>query len=76
MAEVKSDYGWGGAQSTPEGSGDPPLATVLRDEADDFETLRAKFNALLTQLDTEGGLGGGYVSSFEIASGDIKHKKG
>jgi hypothetical protein len=76
MAEVKTDYGSGGSQLAPEGAGDPGLATVLRDQADDFETLRTKFNALLAQLDLEGGLGGGYVAAHAIASGDIKHQKG
>lgn len=37
MAEIKENFGHGGANMTPQGSqGEPALATVLRDIADDL----------------------------------------
>lgn len=77
MATIKTDFGEGGQQLTPAGgTKEPTLAGALRDGADDFETLRAQFNALLTKIDLEGTLAGDYVTSLELASGDILTKKG
>jgi hypothetical protein len=40
MAEITEDYGTGGAGLVPKnGSRKPPLATILRDIADDLEAL-------------------------------------
>lgn len=76
MATIPKEFGSGGSGVPPAGSSSPSLKDILWDEADDLETVRTKFNALLAQLDTEAGLGGGYVTAHQIASGDIKTKKG
>jgi hypothetical protein len=54
MAEIKEDYGTGGANVAPGGSaGTPDLATTLRDIADDLAELRTQNIALLAKLDAE-----------------------
>jgi len=72
MSEQKERQYEGGKRLAEKGG----LDSDMRDVADDHETLRAQFNALLAKLDTEGGLGGGYVTALEIAAGDIKVTKG
>lgn len=60
MATIYSDSFHGGAGHT---DGDEvPLALAFQDTADDLAELREKLISTLTQLDTEGGLGGGYVA--------------
>jgi len=78
MSTIKTDFGEGGANLAPGGAaGSPDLATALRDGADDFETLRAAFNALLTKLDADAGVADvNYNSTLAVASGTIKTKKG
>lgn len=64
MTTIKTNFGEGGANLAPGGAaGTPDLATTLRDEADDFDTLKTKFNelrtaylALLAKLDLDGGV--------------------
>lgn len=69
MATISEKFGTGGANLTPakssarDTSTNPSLALALRDIADDLAEIRTKFIATLTQLDTEGGLGGGYVTA-------------
>ncbi|MGD9676428.1 MAG: hypothetical protein AB7V19_07070 [Candidatus Bipolaricaulia bacterium] len=58
MSTIKTDFGQGGANLTPNGSqGEPDLATALRDVADDLEELQTKYNALLAKLDADSGVG-------------------
>lgn len=64
MTQQKPRKFEGGKQVAEKGGLDNDLVEV----AQDFETLRTKFNALLAQLDTEGGLGGGYVTAHGISS--------
>lgn len=49
-------------------SGVDPMKDLFDAAADDLTEIRTKFVALLTQLDTEGGLGGGYVAGFTPAA--------
>jgi hypothetical protein len=54
MATIKTDFGSGGANLTPNDSaGSPSLATTVRDIADDLVELRTKLIALLTKLDLD-----------------------
>ena len=77
MAEVPSTFGSGGSGVPPAGSSSPSLKDILWDEADDLETVRTKFNALLAKLDADAGVTDvDYASTLGIASGDIKTKKG
>lgn len=46
MAVIKQNFGEGGSSLTPAGQGQPSLAEVLRDIADDL----AAINAALAQL--------------------------
>lgn len=77
MSAIPTNFGQGGANLAPGGaSGSPDLATALREGADDFETLRAQFNALLTKLDADAGVTDvNYSSTLAIASNTIKTKK-
>jgi hypothetical protein len=54
----------GGRKIAEKGGLDQDMVEV----ADDFATLLAKFNSLLGKLDTEGSLGGGYVTEIGISS--------
>lgn len=75
MAIITQEYFSGGTGHAPTGTDSmPPLATVLRDIADDFTEIHAQMTALMVQLDTEGGLGGGYVAGFTPAA--LTHVKG
>lgn len=64
MTTIKKDFGQGGANLAPNAAGGgPSLAQTLRDEADDFDTLKVQFNllrtaylALLAKLDADGGV--------------------
>lgn len=64
MSIIKKDFGQGGANLAPHGAaGTPDLATVLREEVDDFDTLKVQFNllrtaylALVAKLDADGGV--------------------
>jgi hypothetical protein len=76
VATIPKLFGTGGSGVPPAGSSEPTLKDILWDEADDLETLRTKYNALLTKIDLEGTLAGNYVSTLEMASGDLKTKKG
>jgi hypothetical protein len=49
-------------------SGVDPVKDLFDAAADDLTEIRTQFVALLTQLDTEGGLGGGYVAGFTPAA--------
>jgi hypothetical protein len=49
-------------------SGVDPVKELFDAAADDLTELNTQFVALLTQLDTEGGLGGGYVAGFTPAA--------
>lgn len=60
---IKQKFGSGGANLPPSAGGEPTLAQALRDAADDMTELRAHFQAILAKLDTEGALGGGYVTA-------------
>lgn len=77
MAGIKENFGEGGANLAPGGAaGDPSLATVLREEADDFETIRLAWNALLAKLDADSGVNSNdYAATLGIAPGGIKTKK-
>lgn len=75
MANIPANYNEGGSNEPPSGANDPTLAKTLRDMADDFEALRTKYNDLLTKIDLEGTLAGDYVSTLEMAAGDISTKK-
>lgn len=57
MSAIPTTYGSGGAALTPnDSSGQPELATVLREVADDFAELRTQFIALLAKLDADAGV--------------------
>lgn len=56
---VQKDRKYVGGRKVAEKGG---LDLDLQDVADDLAELRSKLISTLTQLDTEGGLGGGYVS--------------
>jgi hypothetical protein len=57
----------GGSGITPF-DGTPNLAAALRNAVDDLMELRTQMVALMVQLDTEGNLGGGYVTGFTPAA--------
>lgn len=77
MAVIDKYFGSGGSGVPPEGSSKPSLKDILFEEADDFETIRTKFNALLAKLDADAGVTDtDYASTVGIASGDIKTKQG
>jgi hypothetical protein len=44
VSTIKPDFGQGGANLTPEGSGEPSLADALRDVADDMAALNGSGN--------------------------------
>ena len=74
MATIKASFGSGGTNMTPGGaSAQPSLATVLRDIADDLETLRAAVTDTSTKLNTFATAGTNYSL---IAANGIKTKKG
>jgi hypothetical protein len=78
MASITQTWGSGGIPLAPQNdnAAQPSLATVGRDVADDFETLRAQFNLLLAKLDADAGVTDtNYASTLEIAAGDVKTKK-
>lgn len=57
MTAIKTTFGTGGANLTPNKSaGEPDLATTLREVADDFTELRTQFVALLAKLDGDAGV--------------------
>lgn len=60
---IKTDFGYGGANLESSATGEPTLAQALRDGIDDMTDFRTKWAAILTKLDGEGGLGGGYVTA-------------
>lgn len=69
MATITQEYFTGGAGHAPTGTdSQPPLATVLRDIADDLTEIHTQMTALMVALDAEGGLGGGYVAGFTPAA--------
>lgn len=69
MPAIKESYFEGGAGHTPRGSDHhPALAASLRAGIDDITELRTQLIALLTKLDTEAGLGGGYVAACSPAA--------
>jgi len=75
MATILSTFGSGGAGMHPgAASGTPNLATILRDIADDLETLRAWTGTLATKLNADAGVTD--TNYAGIASGTIKTKKG
>ncbi len=57
---VQKDRKYDGGQELTNKGG---LDLDLQDVADDLAELRAKLISTLTQLDTEGALGGGYVTA-------------
>ncbi len=77
MTIITTGFGEGHANLTPLGSGEPTLATTLREVADDFETVRATINAVNAKLDLDAGVTDvDYASLHDIATGTIKTKKG
>jgi hypothetical protein len=57
MAIIKATFGEGGKNLQPGGSNNPTsLAIVLRDVADDLETLRAAHNTLAAKLNADAGV--------------------
>lgn len=77
MTIIKTNFGEGLAGITPKGSGEPTLATTLREVADDFETVRATINAVNAKLDLDAGVTDtDYAALHDIATGGIKTKKG
>ena len=57
MAEIKTSYGTGGSGLTPnKSSGDPSLAEIFRDAADDLAEIRTQFVTLLAKLDADAGV--------------------
>jgi hypothetical protein len=68
MAEIKTNFGEGGANVAPKASGEPSLAEALRAAVDDITDLRAKLAAVAVLLDAEGALGGGYVTAATPAT--------
>lgn len=87
MANIKVNYGDGGEHLNPKGgtTANPALATVLRDMADDFETIRANLNAFNAKLDTDfvaqnaavtsSQLDVDYATTHDIAPAGILTKK-
>ena len=66
---IKVDYFTGGSGHAPTGTDNhPPLAQAMRDGIDDMTEMRDKWATILTKLDTEGGLGGGYVAAGTLAA--------
>ena len=54
---IKVNFGEGGANLVPLGTGgEPTLVNALRDSADDSTELRAQFVALLAKLDLDAGV--------------------
>lgn len=78
MGTVTQDFGEGGAGLSPGGgAGKPTLTDHLRDAADDLETLRVQFNALLAKLDADAGVTDtNFVSTLQIQPATVKLKKG
>jgi len=69
MATIDQLLGDGGqGRGVTRESGVDPLVDLFNATVDDLTELRTQFIALLTQLDTEGGLGGGYVAGFSPAA--------
>ena len=69
MATIDQLLGDGGmGRGVSKESGVDNLVELFNAAADDLTELRTQFVALLTQLDTEGGLGGGYVAGFTPAA--------
>ena len=57
MAAITTDFGYGGANLVPEGTGGAPtLAQALRDVADDFTNRNTQMDALLAKLDADAGV--------------------
>lgn len=57
MAVIKENFGFGGANLTPDGgAGQPTLAEVLRNFVSDNEETRTQFIALLAKLDLDAGV--------------------
>ncbi len=70
MAIIKADFGEGGANLVPQGSGgDPTLATALRDVADDLAAAVGTAPAALTSP-TAGGGSGADATTFNGAECD------
>lgn len=77
MATIKSTYGDGGSMLSPRASGVPSLAEVLRDLADDLQTMGAAFNATLAKLDADAGVtDADYASLHGLDLTALKHQKG
>jgi hypothetical protein len=78
MATIKDNFAEGGANLGLQGAhGEPDLATVLQELADDVELFRGNLNSLHAKLDADAGVTDvDYASTLDIAAGDVKHKRG
>lgn len=54
MTAIKIDFGTGGTNLTPGGSGEPTLAQTLRDVADDLAALNTRQKAIQAAMDSKG----------------------
>ncbi len=69
MAVIKQNFGEGGANLTPSGQGEPSLAQVLRDIADDLAMLKAAIDQLIEDYNNS-------TSPTTASTTDLKTQKG